>query len=432
MRSSVRRAGLGLVLVCLGGILLLGILLKSQPTIRDGHLTFPCAQGEWTGQQYTRLCYSDIVPLYGTEHLEGGRIPYVDGCPPGSGQCDEYPVLTMFAMYLTAAPARHVAADPATAFGAFFFSNAVLLALAAGVTAIGLYLMAGRRALWFALAPTLLIYGFMNWDLLAVAFATAATVAFLSRRDVASGILLGLGTAAKLYPALLVVPYVAHRLREREPDGAIHLCWAAAGTWLAVNLPFALLGPHGWSEFFRFNAQRPSDFDSLWYVGCDVVRGQAPCLSAGTVNVLSAAAFVLGSAMVWSAKARRDPEAPRWTFALPLLIVFLLTSKVYSPQYGLWLLPWFALAMPSLGPVSPLALFVLFEVTDVAVFATRFTWFATLPPYGLGGTPKWSFELAVALRAAVLVACLVAFVRQRSGPLVERAVPSLAQAEAVG
>ena len=84
-----------LVLACLGGTLLLGILLKSQPTIRDGRLSFPCAQGEWTGQQYTRLCYSDIVPLYGTEHLEGGRIPYVYACPSGSGQCDEYPVITI-------------------------------------------------------------------------------------------------------------------------------------------------------------------------------------------------------------------------------------------------------------------------------------------------------------------------------------------------
>ena len=431
MRWRVRQVGLGLVLACLGGTLLLGILLKSQPTISDGRLSFPCAQGEWTGQQYTRLCYSDIVPLYGTEHLEGGRIPYVDACPSGSGQCDEYPVVTMFAMYLTAAPARHVAADPGTAFGAFFLSNAVLLALAAGVTAIGLYMMAGRRALWFALAPTLLIYGFMNWDLLAVALATAATVAFLSRRDVAAGILIGLGAAAKLYPALLVVPFVAHRLRDREPDGAIHLCWAAAGTWLAVNLPFALLGPHGWSEFFRFNTQRVSDFDSLWYVGCDVVRGHAPCLSAGAVNVLSAVTFVLGSILVWFAKKRRDPDFPRWTFVLPFLILFLLTNKVYSPQYGLWLLPWFALAMPSLGPISPFGLFVLFEVTDVAVFISRFTWFATLPPYNVGGAPKWSFELAVVLRAAVLVACLVAFVRQRAGQMEPRAVPQLAPAEAV-
>ena len=167
-------------------------------------------------------------------------------------------------------------------------------------------------------------------------------------------------------------------------------------------------------------------------MGCDVIRANAPCLSAGAVNVLSAVTFVLGSILVWFAKKQRDPDFPRWTFVLPFVILFLLTNKVYSPQYGLWLLPWFALAMPSLGPISPFGLFVLFEVTDVAVFISRFTWFATLPPYNLGGAPKWSFELAVVLRAAVLVACLVAFVRQRAGQTELRAVPQLAPAEAVG
>ena len=430
MPRSARRAGLGLVLACLGGTLLLGLVLKSQPTIRNGGLDFPCAKGEWNGQQYTHLCYSDIVPLYGTEHLQGGRVPFIDGCPSGSGQCDEYPVLTMLAMYVAAAPVRHLVSDPGSAYGGFLLSNAVLLSLFAGVTAIGLYLVAGRRALWFALAPTLLIYGFMNWDLIAVAVATAATVTFLFRRDVATGILLGLGAAAKLYPILLAVPFAWYRFHEREPDRAIHLCWAAAGTWVAVNLPFALAGFHGWSEFFRYNTQRPTDFDSLWYVGCYFLRGEAPCLSAPTVNVLSAGAFVLGSLLVAFAKLSRDPEFPRWTFGLPLVIVFLLTSKVYSPQYGLWLLPWFVLAKPRVGRLTPFGLFVLFEITDVAVFVTRFTWFGTLTPYFAGGAPKWSFQLAVLARAAVLVACLVGYVRQRTLELEPRRAPALEPAEA--
>jgi hypothetical protein len=336
----------------------------------------------------------------------------------------------MLAMYLAAAPVRHVATDPSTAYGGFFLANAILLSIAAGVTAIGLYLVAGRRALWFALAPTLLIYGFMNWDLLAVALATAATVAFLWRRDVAAGILLGLGAATKLYPILLVVPFAWERFRHREPDRAIHMCWAAAGAWIAVNLPFALAGPHGWTEFFRFNAQRPTDFDSLWYVGCYFMKGDAPCVSPGTANVLSAFAFVLGSSLVWMAKVRRDPDFPRWTFGLPLIIVFLLTSKVYSPQYGLWLLPWFALSMPRLGRLTPFRLFVLFEITDVAVFLTRFTWFATLTPYFAGGAPKWAFQLAVLARAAVLVACLVGYVRQQTSELEPRPEPELEPAEA--
>ncbi|MGH2676132.1 MAG: hypothetical protein ACRDH1_12060, partial [Actinomycetota bacterium] len=96
-----------------------------------------------------------------------------------------------------------------------------------------------------------------------------------------------------------------------------------------------------------------------------------------------------------------------WTFGFPLLVAFLITNKVYSPQYGLWLLPWFAAALPSLR------LFVAFELADVAVFVTRFQFFARLTGQG-PGLPIWGFELAVLVRMAVLIACLVAWVRAQS------------------
>ena len=41
---------------------------------------------------------------------------------------------------------------------------------------------------------------------------------------------------------------------------------------------------------------------------------------------------------------------------------------MYSPQFSLWLLPWFALALPNLR------LFIAFEAIDVVVFLTEFGW----------------------------------------------------------
>ena len=40
-------------------------------------------------------------------------------------------------------------------------------------------------------------------------------------------------------------------------------------------------------------------------------------------------------------------------------MIFLLTNKVYSPQYSVWLLPLFALALPQLR------LFIAFEIADL-------------------------------------------------------------------
>lgn len=357
----------------------------------------PCASGDWAdGRQYRRLCYSDIVPLYGTERLTGARLPYLDPCPADAGDsCDEYPVLTMYFM--------RVASWVSISYGSFFYVNAFLLLALAFLTAWLLYRMAGPRALYFALAPTLLVYGFMNWDLLAVALATAGTLFYLRGRDRASGVMLGLGAAAKLYPALLLVPFVLGRLKERRRGSASTLAACAAVAFAAVNLPFAVAAPHGWATFFRFNAQRPVDWDSLWYVVCQRLQKDIACSwSPHLVDALSLAALAAVAAGVWFARRARDPEFPRWTFALPLLIAFLLTNKVYSPQYGLWLLPWFALALPNPW------LFGAFELADVAVFVTRFTWFGRLS--GLGGVPLGAFELAVAVRAAILVACLVGWV----------------------
>jgi hypothetical protein len=132
------------------------------------------------------------------------------------------------------------------------------------------------------------------------------------------------------------------------------------------------------------------------------------------VNLWSLVAFVAVAAMVWLIRARRHPGFPRWTLAFPILVAFLLTNKVYSPQYGIWLLPFFALALPSPW------LFGLFEAADVAVFVTRFSWFGRLaaqsgdPAFaGYDGISLGWFQVALVVRAAILVASLVAWTLRR-------------------
>ena len=381
---------LGVVLACVIGTMALGAATKA-----------PCAPGEWGDlRQYRRLCYTDVVPLLDTEQLRGSRLPFLDACEPVEGRnCDEYPVLTMYVMRL----ASWISGDD---YAPFYWVNALLLTGFAVAIAVMLYVANGSRALYFALAPTLLVYGTMNWDPVAVALATAGLLAFFRRRDRAAGVALGLGAATKLYPALLAVPLIAQRLRERRADGAIVLAWTTAGAWLLVNLPFAAAAPTAWLTFFRFNGERGADFDSLWYIAC---RHLDLCPSTRAINVGSFAIFLISIAVVWAIKVRRHPDFPRWTLGLPLLVAFLLSNKVYSPQYGLWLLPWFALALPRLWP------FLAFSLTDVAVFVTRFSWFGRLQ--GASGSSQALFEVMVLLRAAVLLWCVVSWIRREHEPI---------------
>ena len=366
----------------------------------------PCATGDWSdGRQYRRLCYTDLVPLFGTERMNTGRLPYLDPCPAGASACDEYPVLTMYFMRLSGWLSGRTPRG-------FFYANAALLSVLALVTAWLLYEMAGLRALYFALAPTLLIYALVNWDLLAIALATGGTLTFLRGKDRATGVLLGLGTAAKLYPVLLVLPFFLDRWRMRERRRAVLIAAWTAGAWAVVNVPFALGARHSWATFFRMNSDRPADYTSLWYAACHRIGGSTTCsLSPHLINALSFIAFAAVAGVVWWARRRRTPDFRRWTLAFPLIVAFLLTNKVYSAQYSLWLLPWFALALPNLR------LFVAFEAADIAVFLTQFTWFGTLlrdqgdPGFtGFQGAPLGAFEIALVTRALVLIGCLVAWV----------------------
>jgi uncharacterized membrane protein len=392
---------LGVILACVIGTMSLGIALKA-----------PCASGDWGDQrQYRFLCYSDVIPLLGTEQLftQGGRhvgrLPFLDACEPVQGQnCDEYPVLTMWFIRV----AGWISGDGYTAF---FSVNALMLLGCAVAIAVCLSIMNGARALYFALAPTLLVYGTMNWDLLAVAFATAGMLLFFRRRDTGAGALMGLGAAAKLFPGLLAVPLIFQRLRERAPDRAIKIAWSTAGAWVVVNLPFALAAFGAWWTFFRFNGARGADFDSLWYIVCrDLhIGGLDLCFSTRTVNVASLVAFIVLFALVWAIKVRHEPAFARWTLGFPLLVAFLVTNKVYSPQYGLWLLPWFALALPRARE------WVLFETADVAVFVTRFWFFGQYE--GGWGVPEWLFETMVLLRLAALIWCVVVWIRDEAEPL---------------
>jgi hypothetical protein len=396
MKHAARSVSLAAVLISTGLTFGLGVAQKS-----------PCLAGDWQADapQYRLFCYTDIVPLVVTEQLAGGRLPFLDRCAPSENNCDEYPVLTMYLMRLAAWAGG-------TTYGGFYAANALLLGGCAIATAYCLWRLAGRRALWFAFAPTLLLYGTINWDLLAVMLATAALAAYAARQDEWSGGLVGLGAAAKLYPGLFTIPLFLQGLRDRTPDRSVRILWWSVGAWLATNVPFAIVATTSWWTFFRFNATRPADFDSLWYIACDLLDR---CPGLAWIGLGTIGSFVVAMSVVWWAKVRRQPGFPPWTLCLPALALFLMVNKVYSPQFSLWLLPLLAL-------LTGFRLFIAFQVADVLVFLTRLRFFGTVVHQPWGWPEAW-LQWAVGVRWVVLVLILVDWVRRTSPPLAIRPRP---------
>jgi uncharacterized membrane protein len=176
----------------------------------------------------------------------------------------------------------------------------------------------------------------------------------------------------------------------------------AVGVVAAINLPFVLFAFHGWSYFLRFTSARPVNEGTVWFIPCQALGS---CNGVLFAKILPIAAFVVGSVVVWRSSVRATPQGSRWELGFPLLIVFMITNKVYSPQYDLWLLPWFALVFPSLRH------YVAVQAASVAVFVATFSQVGSIS--GSSTLSLRLLELAVLARALALLACVVAFVRAR-------------------
>lgn len=321
----------------------------------------PCAADAWQDgtARYTHMCYSDIPYLYAGRGFAEGLAPYADNA--GRYEHLEYPVLTGVLAYWAAVVTHAVFEEPETTGQSveqvqsdpvvrdnvvpYTVVNAVLL-FAFALVAVWALAGVNRGRPWdaalFAAAPALPLAALINWDLLAVALLATALLAWSRSRPVLAGVLIGLGTAAKLYPLFVLGPILVLCLRSRWMRAFWSTLAGAVGAWLAVNLPVALVNFEGWARFWTFNSERGADLGSLWYAW--TLTGQE--VSTGTINTVSWVVFG-GACVAVAALALFAPRRPRLP-QLVLLVVaaFLLLNKVYSPQYVLWLLPLAALARP--------------------------------------------------------------------------------------
>ncbi|MCV7174219.1 DUF2029 domain-containing protein [Mycolicibacterium sphagni] len=388
----------------------------------------------WQNQRaYFELCYSDTVPLYSAELLSQGRFPYksswleVDSSGRPQFQYDgkaavrymEYPVLTGVYQYMSMALAKtytavaKMASLPGVAEVVLFFDVAAFgLALAWLTTVWASSWLAGRRVWDVALvaaSPVLVFQVFTNFDALATALAIGGLLAWARRRPVLAGILIGLGVAAKLYPALLLLPLLLLAIRsDRMPDAARTVV-SAVGAWFVVNLPVMVLYPRGWSEFFRLNSRRGDDLDSLYNVvksftgwgGFDTNLGfwQAPLI----LNAFVAVLFLLCCAAI-AYITFTAPQRPRVTqLAFLTVAAFLLVNKVWSPQFSLWLVPLAVLALPHRR------ILLAWMTIDMLVWVPRMFYL-----YGEGnkGLPEQWFTATVLVRDIAVIGLMVLVVRQ--------------------
>ncbi len=425
-------AAVVLVLLC-GFTLLLGFINKDRCT-GPAFDQWGRTQPDYDERNKQEVCYSDIQHLWIGRDIDRHVFPYVDGGINDKGVLVggsvEYPVLSGLLIWAGAIFAENDAQ--------YLLFSSLLMAPFGLLTGWLLGKLARWRALLWAIGPPLILYAFHNWDLPVVLCSVAAVFVVhrwnrpLVERATVASVLLGLGFAFKVYPAIFVLPlmlYVATggwrgqelparfqgTRKKADIVGALKVGLASIVTVVLVNLPFAVAGWDGWLASFEFQQLRRVDIttNSIWYwglrpfIGDDAMQSLVGVLSP----ILILVSFAIAAGYGW-VRFQREGSYPWIAVSGAMLCGFMLLHKVHSPQYTLWLVPMLVLLR------VPLAWAYAYFAVDLAMGIGIFRWFWAIEfgqPAGIYDSfSAQAVMIGVWGRAALLVALFVAFLKARA------------------
>ena len=290
-----------------------------------------CRSNGWAPPgDYIHACYSDFPALFGERGLITNAWPY-----SSATNAVEYPPVTGLIMWATS----FLVGDGENKFRNYFDINALLIAILFIATVV--FLKKLKPQLWYLLpvAPAVVASLYINWDIWAVISALAAIYYFDVGKYNKSAIALGLSIATKFFPIVLLLPIALIFFRKSKIKELIRYIAITFATWLLINLPFIITTPAGWFRFFKLNSERAADWGSIWHA-LEIFG-----LKINHLNLISIIAFAV-VALAFTLFVYGIPEVPKLaSIAFFIVAIFVTASKVYSPQYVLWLTPLAILAM---------------------------------------------------------------------------------------
>ncbi len=327
-----------------------------------------CENTGWaTPDQYIHACYSDLPALYEARGLNSNQWPYAS-----ADNSVEYPVLTGVVMYLTSFAAK----SPAS----YFNINIFFLILLFLATVVMVRKIRPEFAYLIPVAPAMIASLFINWDLWAIAAMMLAIYWFDRKQYLYSALILGVSISTKFLPVFLLIPILFIFWREGKIKEAIKYIAISFATWLAINLPFAITTPEGWWRFYKLNLERGPDWGSIW------LALQQLGINMTNLNWLSILLLLIAltTIAVLLFELQYTPTLASVSFFV--LASVMLASKVYSPQYVLWLTP---LAAIALTHKKDLHAFWVWQATEIIYHIAIWQHIAqvTDAKFGLGPTP---------------------------------------------
>ena len=334
-----------LIIFCLIHILIFTIIFNSNLYVSEEHPGAP------------------VYFNYSTRMVAIGQLPYQDFAV-------EYPPLALVFFTLP----RLIASNPVTY--ANVFAIEILL-----FNLLGLFLISAlARRLNLSLWKTLAVYTLAllaigpiiahRYDLIPAIMVLLALYTFSRGKYKTSWALLAVGMMTKIYPAILAPIFLLYHWRHRQNRQVIVGVATFAITTAVIMAPFLLLSPDGLWQSFSYHAQRGLQCESTY--SSFLLLGQTLGLTSleiefsfGSYNVTSPLAnilakispllilFSLGAVYWFFHKSQggravvqqtlspiNQPDTARIVnYSLIAILAFMLTSKVLSPQFIIWLYP---------------------------------------------------------------------------------------------
>ena len=349
-----------------------------------------CANTGWaTPDQYVHACYSDLPALFEARGLSTNQWPFAS-----DDNSVEYPVVTAMVLYATSFAAN----SPVS----YFNINIFFLILLFIATVLVVRKIRPEFAYLVPVAPAMIASLFINWDLWAIASMMIAIYWFDRKQYLASSVLLGISISTKFLPIFLLIPIVFIFWRDAKMKEAIKYLAITFGIWLAINLPFALTTPTGWWRFYKLNLDRGPDWGSFW------LALQQLGINLTNLNYLSVLLLLIALTTIAILLFELKYTPSLASVAFFVIASVMLASKVYSPQYVLWLTP---LAVIALTNSKDLHAFWLWQTTEIIYHIAIWQHLAqvTDAKFGLGPTP---FAILTLLRIAGTIYLMAVLARR--------------------
>jgi len=372
------------------------IFLSLMATLVGAVKFSSCEQSFWaTPDQYVHACYSDIPSLYGERELDDDRWSY-----SSTTNAVEYPVLTGTVMWFFA----RVIPSGENEMLNYFRVNQIFIAGLFLFIVFIVYRIKPEFAYLSAIAPAAVASLYINWDLWAIASMMLSIYWFDRKKYAHSALAMGISISTKFLPIFLLLPIALILWRRNEIKELARYLGIAVATFLIFNIPVMLTTPDGWLRFYQLNFDRGEDWGSLWYAFSSLG------VSLGNTNFFAilalAVAVLVVSLLIFSTK--ETVQLADVSFIVLALVM--IASKVYSPQYVLWLVPLAVIAMSRRKDVHA---FWVWQIAEVIYHIAIWQHLATVTGAKFG-LPLTGYALISLLRIAACLYFVVVLIKKAS------------------